>query len=589
MHKSGFYFFFLFSLITSSCSNSSDPEQDKVYTCDEFDEIRSLFEELELDEDFIVSYADLGNYYELDFHLRESILISDDCIASFFERDSKSQVDIRFRNSELIKAAYKNIVDLDFKHNPNGKTPLSGVIQVNSILPGKLKFRIKNKDNSREDFEHFFDERSNKQQQPLLGLYYSNNNIIEISFYDETQIYYVDTFYVNIGQRPGFLPNIIVDVLDEDKVEPGMNLVSSRLRDPSSPFIVDNYGEYRYVLDFSSDPELSSLNYDVGMERLANGNYYFGKWPSNQLYEIDILGNIVNQWDLGEYEFHHNVQEKEDGNFLVTVSKYDMHASGGRAIEDWIIELDRNTGMIVNEWDLKESLDETRRVWGWWTWSDLVDWAHANAVIHDPSDNTIIVSCRTQCIVKLDQDNNVKWILSNHKDWGSNKKGTDLNTKLLQAIDQSGNIIEDPKVQEGEDLHPEFEWPWYQHAPFIAENGNLFVFDNGENRNFSSNAIYSRAVEYSIDEDNMTIQQIWQYGKERGSETYSRIVSDVDQLPVTGNIFFCPGSRVNNGGGNYGAKLVEIDYDTREPVFEMRINAPDIVFHRAERLSLYPN
>ena len=343
-----------------------------------------------------------------------------------------------------------------------------------------------------------------------------------------------------------------------------MNLVSSRLGHPSSPYIVDNYGEFRYVLDFSADPNLSDLNYDVGMERLANGNYYFGKWLSNQLYEIDLLGNIINTWDLGPYEFHHNVQEKSDGNLLATVSKYDAHSTGRKAIEDWIIEIDRQTGAIVNEWDLKESLDETREVWGWWLWSDLIDWAHANAVIHDPSDNTIIVSCRTQCVVKLDEDNNVVWILSNHKDWGSNKKGIDLNTKLLNATDQSGNLIDDIKVQEGEELHPEFEWPWYQHAPFLAENGNLFVFDNGENRNFNSDTRYSRAVEYEIDEEKMTVKQVWQYGKERGSETYSRIVSDVDQLPQTGNIFFCPGSRVNNGGGNFGAKLVEIDYDTRD-------------------------
>jgi arylsulfate sulfotransferase len=138
-------------------------------------------------------------------------------------------------------------------------------------------------------------------------------------------------------------------------------------------------------------------------------------------------------------------------------------------------------------------------------------------------------------------------------------------------------------------IHPDFEWPWYQHAPFVAPNGHLFVFDNGEFRNFSNDNAYSRAVEYKIDTENKTVQQIWQYGKERGFETYSRIVSDVDLLPETGNVYFCPGSRVDNSGGNYGAKIIELDYNTKEVVFEMRINYDGIVFHRAERLPLYPS
>ena len=39
---------------------------------------------------------------------------------------------------------------------------------------------------------------------------------------------------------------------------------------------------------------------------------------------------------------------------------------------------------------------------------------------------------------------------------------------------------------------------------------------------------YSRAVIYKIDQNKMTVQQIWEYGKERGFEWYSPITSLVE-------------------------------------------------------------
>ena len=87
----------------------------------------------------------------------------------------------------------------------------------------------------------------------------------------------------------------------------------------------------------------------------------------------------------------------------------------------------------------------------------------------------------------------------------------------------------------------------------------------------------------------MTIEQKWQYGKERGIECYSRIVSDVDFHKDVNTVYFCPGSRVQNGGGNFGGKIIEVDYTTGEVLTEILINAPDIVFHRAEKMTLYPH
>ncbi|VFS46077.1 Arylsulfotransferase (ASST) [Budvicia aquatica] len=48
---------------------------------------------------------------------------------------------------------------------------------------------------------------------------------------------------------------------------------------------------------------------------------------------------------------------------------------------------------------------------------------------------------------------------------------------------------------------------------------------------------YSRGVEYTVDEKNMTVQQNWEYGKERGFEWYSPITSVTQFRPETKTMF----------------------------------------------------
>jgi len=307
---------------------------------------------------------------------------------------------------------------------------------------------------------------------------------------------------------------------------------------------------------------------------------YFGDGNSGRIIEMDMLGRIVNAWPLPGYGFHHEVLEKPNGNFVVTVNK-----QGEPTVEDYLIEIDRASGVIVREWDLKQSLEYTRRAWPGFG-DQNVDWFHANGVAYDPQDDAIIVSGRTQGVVKLTNDNTVVWILAPHRDWGTAGDGTDLATKLLQPLDATGQPITDPAVLDGAVNHADFEWAWYQHAPELMPDGTLLVFDNGDNRNYTGQSLYSRAVQYRIDANAMTVQQIWQYGKERGAETFSRIVSDVDYHAAEDNVVFMPGAV-----GTYG-KAIEVDRTTRAVLFEATITPPiapfGITFHRVERLPLYP-
>lgn len=488
-----------------------------------------------------------------------------------------------------------SVSDLEVVLNPSGFAPLTALLRFRTSDDVQVGLRIIGRNGPDSDIFQVFPELGREFAIPVLGLYGNYANEIELTFTDETAAFRgVQTVTINTPPLIADLPQVTVDTYLPGELVPGLHFVNyfghaGRAR-PQRALFFDNFGAIRWYLDYSSHPVLNNLFYDNGMVPLANGNLVFGDGSTGTLYEIDRFGEILNTWSLQGYGFHHHVIEKPNGNFLVTVNDYSKPT-----VEDVILEIDRLTGEIVNTWDLNESLDNRRRAWPTDIANLEVDWFHANGLAYDADDDAILVSGRTQGTVKLSADNEVIWILAPHRGWGTAGEGTDLSTKLLQPLDAGGVPITDAAVREGTSNHPDFEWAWYQHSPILLPNGNVMVFDNGDNRNyvptgFDSPSAYSRAVEYAIDEENGTIQQVWSYGKDRGQETYSRIVSKVSHLGTSDHVLFTPGA-VRFQGNNYG-KVIEIDRAADRTVFEATITPPtsvfNITFHNVLRVPLYP-
>ena len=481
------------------------------------------------------------------------------------------------------------ITTLTVTPNPAGYAPLTAEVALTTSRPVQVEVVVAGRGEAAE-LRHHFPAVSQEARLPILGLYPGFANTITLRFLDPDGAFLGEvTRTVTTPSLLRDLPGVTINAAMPSTMKPGMNLVSyfgyATEFAPQRPFIFDADGAIRWYLDFSGHPSLANLFYDNGVERLANGNLYCGDGSTGRIIEMDMLGRIRTTWTMPGYGFHHQVLEKPNGNFVVTVNK-----NGVATVEDYLIEIDRETGAIVREWDLNQSLEYGRRAWPT-AYADMdVDWFHANGVAYDPGDDAIIVSGRTQGTVKLTNANEVVWILAPHRAWGTAGDGTDLTTRLLQPLDASGQPITDPDVLDGTVNHPDFEWAWYQHAPELLPDGTLLLFDNGDNRNYAGQPLYSRAVAYRIDPSAMTVQQIWQYGKERGAEAFSQIVSDVDYHAAEDNIMFMPGA-VGFNGSQYG-KAIEVDYATRAVVFEATITPPTaafgITFHRVERLSLYP-
>ena len=156
------------------------------------------------------------------------------------------------------------------------------------------------------------------------------------------------------------------------------------------------------------------------------------------------------------------------------------------------------------------------------------NWAHVNSVDYDETDDSIIISSRHQsAIIKIGRDKKVKWILGSHEGWK-----TPYQDKLLQPVDKNGKPIK----CEGSKCEGDFDWTWTQHTGWkvrseLSKGDVIYIsaFDNGDARGMEQPALpemkYSRAVVYKVDQKKMTVEQVWEYGKERGHAWYSPVTS----------------------------------------------------------------
>ncbi|MCV3398530.1 aryl-sulfate sulfotransferase [Campylobacter lari] len=348
----------------------------------------------------------------------------------------------------------------------------------------------------------------------------------------------------------------------------------------SNAFIIDTKGEIRWYLDNDKLMDKNNIynrGIMMGFRQNSDGALSFGF--GQRYVKYDLMGReIFNRLLPSSYiDFSHSMSQMPNGNYLLRVALANVKRPDGknvRSVRDVIIEVDKN-GNVVDEWKLFEILDpyraniikvldqgavclnvdvskagktlsneelakmDTSEIFG-----DIAgtgvgrNWAHVNSVDYDPSDDSIIISSRHQsAIIKIGRDKKVKWILGAHKGWGEKYKKA-----LLQPIDKNGkNIIcEDDysKCPGYKNKEGGFDFTWTQHTAFrIDEKSNkryiyITAFDNGDARAITQPAFdsmkYSRAVVYKIDQKNKTVEQIWEYGKQRGNKWFSPITSLVE-------------------------------------------------------------
>jgi hypothetical protein len=322
------------------------------------------------------------------------------------------------------------------------------------------------------------------------------------------------------------------------------------------------------------------------VRQLPNGNLLMVTGRS-AIAEMDLLGTVVHEWrasnvsepspdtvSVAADSFHHDVVPLEGGTYLTLsteIRAYCGYPMGKNdptprinqidVVGDVVMEF-ASDGTIVAETRMLDVLDPYRARFnpedvGHWddfySVSPTVDWGHSNAVI--PScDGGFIISIRHQdAVVKVDAAGELVWILGPHTGWKH-----EFTRYLLTPI--------------GED----FLWQSRQHAPQITGTGTLLMFDNHNKGTFlpgDGGRRRSRAVEYRIDEERMTVEQVWQYDP---GDLYAGFVGDADELPVTGNVLVTFGGLRDEPEGLPSARILEVTRETPSSiVWELAVEADD--------------
>jgi len=289
---------------------------------------------------------------------------------------------------------------------------------------------------------------------------------------------------------------------DADRSQPGWTLTNSILSTSWSPAValmLDAEGVpvwYHAISDevARGDVEVSLLD---GDRVLIGGGIGGGQRP----VEVDLGGNVmwegpVQPDDIGAPGGHHHCFAKLVAGGYVTLA----YEEGDGHLADAVVELDAS-GETVWSWSAQAHVPQQSDGYVWGNMAMIRDGA-AYYHAHD-----------IDSLYRIDRaGGEVDWVLSPQGDF---------------------EPIGD---------HPQ---PWFQHAhaPELLPDGHLLVYDNG-----TQERGYSRAIEYELDEDAMTVAVVWEYPGDLADDPWQTTVwGDVDRLE-NGNTLINAGTRHDEEG-----------------------------------------
>ena len=480
-------------------------------------------------------------------------------------KDTKSLVTLQSEYEKDFKTNGYKIENLNIIIDPYKSSPLTALILFETKNDVTPKVTVVGKDNN-TTITHTF-QNTTKHYLSIYGLYpdYENKVIIE---YKEKGKQIKKEVTIKTDKLPDDFP--LPTSVNSKKEELGTEFYFYTPSSKGYSCAYDMNGDVRWYLTHYAiwdNTRLKNGNMLVSTERLINTPYYM-----TGLYEIDMFGKIYKEYSLpGGY--HHDYYEMPNGNLLVATDDFDNKYG---TVEDYIVELDRKNGKIVNKIDLKNILKMTDGKSENWT---SYDWFHNNSVWYDEKTNSITLSGRHQdAVINIDYNTKkLNWIIGDSKNWSK-----DYQKYFFKKVGEN------------------FEWQWSQHAAMITKDGYVFLFDNGNNKSkikdnyVPADKSYSRGVMYKINKKNMTIEQIWEYGKERGSDFYSPYISDVDYLGKNHYIVHSGGIVKENGKpsnqpaglstGNIALKSDTVELLNDKVIFELVLPTNN---YRVEKMNIY--
>jgi hypothetical protein len=411
--------------------------------------------------------------------------------------------------------------------------PLAGTLELTTDVPSRVSVSVSDGMGSWE--RDFYDYGTNHSV-PLFGFKPGRTNHVTVTVRDRFRNEFTAAapLVFITDPLPADFPVMTVLVSEPANMEPGYTLFQvvnvNQTLWVSFVTLVDNTGQ---VVWYSPNILVPST---LDVRQLSDGNLFIPLFSG--FTEVNLLGEMVNNWPVPD----NLLVDPHDGvptarNSILYINDYSQVVAGFPASAtasnaptqttklavNSIIEMSATNGAVLSNWPLIDLLDPVRITYLTFTAPDSlgVDWGHANAVIEDARDDSIIASLRHQnAVVKFSRaTGQLQWILGPPQNWGP-----EWQPYLLTPVGTP------------------FEWNYGQHSPTLTPQGTLLLYDDGDFRAcpfdppVADSANYSRAVEYAINEQTMEVSQVWEYGGNSPEPLYSGAMGSVDWQTNTGNV-----------------------------------------------------
>ena len=451
--------------------------------------------------------------------------------------------------------------------------PLAGRLLVTTDVRSRVSVSVNDGTSTwTRDFLNY----TNDHSEILAGFKPGRSNQITVTVRDSHQnaVTAPQPVVFNTDPLPSDYPKIVLFTNQPALMEPGYTLfrvVNNNTRQAYLT-IVDNAAQ---VVWYSS-----TIPSTLEVKQMDNGDLFLPQAYS--FLEANLMGEQVQSWPVvpawginshdGTITDHGTILYISDytrtvTNFPTSATNPNAPTAATAVLINRIVELSMTNSVMLTNWTLIDMLQPTRIDYLTFTIhnTDLGwDCEHANAVIQDPRDDSVIVSIRHQdAVIKFSRTTGqLKWILGPHENWAS-----EFQPYLLTPVGTN------------------FQWNYAQHSPTITAQGTIILYDDGNFRAspFAPGAAdatnYSRAVEYSINEQTMEVTQVWDFGRTNGLQMYTDRLGSADVLPQTGNVL------VHFGNVDYVNGLHPSPYSTKATLARIqevtRTADPQVVFDMA--------
>lgn len=525
------------------------------------EEYKDYFISMINENNLVVDILDDEYYFKIIFETGDTLPVKKSLISSFNmdRKEWKTTVYYGDKSNQELPALGDSfeINNDDIYLNPYYIAPLTALVKINTKVPGKFTIRLIGQNGSSSDIIQQFDNFGTVHSIPVVGLYAGFENSVEIIFTNtDGKERLKNTLQITTAPVPtaksdelGVLNVVTNNYTGDDRGK--MILLST------NNTIIDIYGNVRWFLTKKTNVSRTFPTKDgefmcqITRDRIA--------WDG-RIMRISVLGQILKQYEIPSGIHHEIIQKEKNGNFLIGSSvggTLPENTSADDDTEDLILEIDKESGAIVKQWNMRDYFDHERPRF---STEQANDWFHLNSVEYLPHDNSLLISSKLQCMAaKIGYDDGaVKWILGSHIKWKEEYQGY-----LLTPV--NFNVAKDPNE----------DFTFHQHTARLTPDGNIVIYDNGKGRPGYTNG-FVRAVEYRIDEVGMKVEKVWEHVT-FGTDVYSGAHGSTERYE-NGNTLIGHASIT-------GGQTMAIEVDQQgTTVFQINLSSG---FYRANKVDLY--